>query len=102
MRIELAGLLVGAVLLTASLAWLLARDVGRRRRLCAGRRSAWRRATCGRGEVYESEDELGELSRSFEAMAGALRGTVRRVSQAADRVEATAGEMAGVSQAVRR
>ena len=53
-----------------------------------------------RGEVYESEDELGELSRSFEAMASSLRATVGRVSEAADRVEATAGEMAGVSEAV--
>ena len=33
-------------------------------------------------------------------MASALRATVGRVSEAADRVEATAGEMAGVSEAV--
>jgi methyl-accepting chemotaxis protein len=100
MRIELAGLLAGAVLLTASLAWLLAQDVSRATEALRGEAERLSSGDLRRGEVYESEDELGDLSRSFEAMAGALRATVQRVSQAADRVEATAGEMAGVSEAV--
>ena len=58
----------------------------------------WRAAgDLRRGQVCESEDELGELSRSFEGMAQALRSTVGRVAEAADRVEATAAEMASVS-----
>jgi methyl-accepting chemotaxis protein len=99
-RIELAGLLVGAVLLTASLAWLLAQDVSRATEALRGEAERLSSGDLRRGEVYESEDELGELSRSFEAMAGSLRATVGRVSEAADRVEGTAVEMAGVSEAV--
>ncbi len=53
-----------------------------------------------RGDVLESEDELGELSRAFERMAGALRATVGRVSETADRVEESALETATVSESV--
>ena len=99
-RSEFAGLLVGAVLLTGSLAWLLSQDVSRATAALRGEAERLASGDLRRGQVYESEDELGELSRSFEAMAGSLRATVQRVSEAADRVEATAGEMAGVSEAV--
>ena len=83
-----------------ALAWLLARDVSRATEALRGEAERLSSGDLRRGEVYESEDELGELSRSFEAMASSLRATVARVSEAADRVEATAGEMAGVSEAV--
>jgi methyl-accepting chemotaxis protein len=53
-----------------------------------------------RGRVFESEDELGELSRSFELMASSLRETVTRVAEAADRVEGTVGELSPVSESV--
>ena len=53
-----------------------------------------------RGRVFESEDELGELSRSFELMASSLRETVMRVAEAADRVEGTVGELSPVSESV--
>jgi methyl-accepting chemotaxis protein len=53
-----------------------------------------------RGRVFESEDELGELARSFEGMARALRATVGRVAEAADRVDGTAGEIASISESV--
>lgn len=53
-----------------------------------------------RGRVVESEDELGELARSFESMAASLRATVGRVATAADRVEATAAELSPVSESV--
>jgi methyl-accepting chemotaxis protein len=82
------------------LAYLLAGDVSR---ATESLRSEAERLASGdlrRGVVYESEDELGELSRSFEAMAQSLRSTVGRVAEAADRVEATAGEMASVSSDV--
>jgi methyl-accepting chemotaxis protein len=52
------------------------------------------------GRVIEAEDELGDLSRTFEDMGRSLRGTVQRVAEAADRVESTAGELASVSQSV--
>jgi methyl-accepting chemotaxis protein len=50
------------------------------------------------GRVLESEDEIGELARAFENMGRFLSVTVRRVAEAADRVEDTAGELASVSQ----
>jgi HAMP domain-containing protein len=55
-----------------------------------------------RGRVFESEDELGELARSFETMAQSLQATVSRVAEAADRVETTAGELSPVSASVAR
>ncbi len=53
-----------------------------------------------RGRVYESEDELGDLWRSFEVMGNALRSTVRSLSDAADRVDSRAGEIASVADEV--
>jgi methyl-accepting chemotaxis protein len=53
-----------------------------------------------RGRVFESEDELGELSRSFELMASSLRNTVSRVTEAADRVEETVDKLSPVSDSV--
>jgi methyl-accepting chemotaxis protein len=41
-------------------------------------------------QTYESEDELGDLARSVEEMAFALRDTVTQVAGAANRVEGTA------------
>ena len=95
-----ALLLVVSTGVAGSLAWLLAQDVSRATEALRGEAARLSSGDLRRGEVVESEDELGELSRSFEAMASSLRATVGRVSEAADRVEATAGEMAGVSEAV--
>jgi methyl-accepting chemotaxis protein len=95
-----ALLLLVSTTVAALLAWMLAHEVSRATEALRAEAERMSSGDLRRGEVYESEDELGELSRSFEAMAGALRSTVRRVSQAADRVEATAAEMAGVSEAV--
>jgi methyl-accepting chemotaxis protein len=48
------------------------------------------------GDVFESEDELGDLGRAFEAMGNSLRATVSRVHGAADRVERTAADVSSV------
>ena len=53
-----------------------------------------------RGAVLESEDELGDLFRAFERMRSALRATVGRVSETADRVEGSASETMIVSESV--
>jgi methyl-accepting chemotaxis protein len=53
-----------------------------------------------RGRVWEAEDEMGGLGRAFERMGAALRTTVGRVTEAADRVDAAASEIASVSQSV--
>lgn len=81
-------------------AWLLARDVaGATARL---RQQAERVADgdLTAREVFESEDELGELGRAFERMALSLRTMVGGVAETADRVEAAAAEMAEVGSGV--
>jgi methyl-accepting chemotaxis protein len=52
------------------------------------------------GRIWESEDELGDLARSFERMAGSLRQTLRRVAEAADRVEQSSVALSPVSEGV--
>jgi len=52
------------------------------------------------GRVFDSEDELGDLARGFQRMAGFLRGTVGQMIDAADRVENAASEFASVGDAV--
>jgi len=95
-----------AVLLAVStgvafgLAFLLARDVSRATEALRGEAERLASGDLRRGRVFESEDELGELSRSFEGMAASLRETVSRVVASADRVEGTATQMAGVSETV--
>jgi methyl-accepting chemotaxis protein len=52
------------------------------------------------GRIWESEDELGDLARSFERMASSLRQTLRRVAEAADRVEQSSVALSPVSEVV--
>ena len=93
----LLALLLGSGGLACAVALLLAADVGRA--------TSWLRRHADRlaagdlrpGPALDAEDELGELSRSFEAMGRSLRDTVSRVTEAADRVEGTAGEMVSVA-----
>ncbi len=95
------GLLLGSSALVAlCLAWLLSDDVSEA--TDALRREAERVASgdLRRGRVYESEDELGELSRVFEAMSDSLRATVARVARATGHLEGTAGEVASVAESV--
>jgi methyl-accepting chemotaxis protein len=98
--------LVVAVLLLFSgaigwgLFYLLADDVGRS---TEGLRAEADRLASGdlrQGRMFESEDELGDLSRAFEGMASALRSTVARVAETADRVESAAGEISASSESV--
>jgi methyl-accepting chemotaxis protein len=95
-----AALVLGATALALGLAYLIASDVsGAARALKAGV-DQMASGNLRLQVVYESEDELGDLSRSFASMGQALRTTVGRVAEAADRVEATATEMASVSEDV--
>ena len=89
-------LLAGAAGVASGLAYLLASDVSRAAgRLC----EAAERFASGdlrRLSVIEGEDEMGQLGRAFDAMAGSLRDTIGGVAAAADRVDATASEMASL------
>ncbi|MGH0037945.1 MAG: methyl-accepting chemotaxis protein [Myxococcota bacterium] len=75
-------------------AHFLARDVGN---TAARLRSEAERIAGGdltQGTVVESDDELGELARVFERMAGSLRAMVGRVAETADGVESAAQAIA--------
>lgn len=52
------------------------------------------------GLIWESEDELGDLSRAFEAMGNGLRETLGRVAEAAERVEASASAINPASRSI--
>jgi len=99
-RIVFAALLGISGALAFVLALLLSSDVSQATQDLRGEAERLAGGDLRRGRVFESEDELGELSRSFEAMGASLRSTVGRVAEAADRVEATAAEMADVSGSV--
>jgi len=93
-------LLLVSTCVAIGLAWLLAADVSR---AVEGLRREAERLASGdlrRGRTWESEDELGSLWRSFEGMSLSLRETIGGVAEAADRVEATAGEMVEVAASV--
>jgi methyl-accepting chemotaxis protein len=96
----LLALLAGAACVALGMTRLVAGDLSRA--------TLWLRQEAERlasgdlrdGRVYESEDELGELARSFEAMRRSLRDTVARLAAAADRVDATAASAAAVASSV--
>ncbi|MCL4684525.1 methyl-accepting chemotaxis protein [Myxococcota bacterium] len=97
---ELLGLLLLALLVSCASAQIVARDLSGG--LTALRAEADRiaRGALDRAEIFESEDELGDLGRAFDRMRQALRETVGRVTQAAERVERAAAELGAVGGAV--
>ncbi len=93
-------LLVLAIATGGLLAWLVSSDVIR---AVAQLRDNVARMASGdlhRERVLESEDEIGDLSRDFEAMAGSLRSTLSRIFGAADRLEQMAADIASISGGV--
>jgi methyl-accepting chemotaxis protein len=107
LRVDAAGswfvysvLILGALGIALGLSFLIARDVSRTTRSLQAEAERMASGDLRQGQAIESEDELGDLSRSFEMMTQSLRSTVSRVAAAADRVEATAGEMAAISESV--
>jgi methyl-accepting chemotaxis protein len=86
--------------LSLGVARLVARDVSGPMQALKAEAERMASGDLQRGRAIEAEDELGDLSRSFEDMGRFLRVTVRRVAEAADRFEHTAGELASVSQNV--
>ena len=95
-----AALVVLSTLVAVGAAWLLARDVGHA--TAALRRRAERVAAgdlSGR-EIFESEDDLGDLAHAFESMETSLAATVARVAGAADRMQAAAGDIATTARSL--
>jgi methyl-accepting chemotaxis protein len=89
-----------AVAISFAIAGYIGRDVEGAAR--AVRRAAERIAQgdLSGSEIYETEDELGDIARSFSAMTAALRLTIGRVAATADRVEAAASDIASASESV--
>lgn len=98
--VQFVVLLALATLVGLGLARLLAGDVVSSIALLRGEAERMAAGDLRRGDPFESEDELGELSRVFAGMVTSLRTTVSRVAEAADRIEATASETASVSESV--
>jgi methyl-accepting chemotaxis protein len=95
-----ALLMLVSIGIAVGLAYLLSSDVSEATEALRSEAERMASGDLRRGRVFESEDELGELARSFEGMAQALRATVGRVAEAADRVDGTAGEIASISESV--
>ena len=96
--------LAAALLLSAGIslciAYLLASDISNAAEFLAADAARMTEGDLRPGDVWESEDEMGSLARAFQMMGTALRATVTRVSEAADRVDSAAGEISRVSQSV--
>jgi methyl-accepting chemotaxis protein len=93
-------LLTVSFLLAFAIAYYTAHDISHATRVLRGEAERLSGGDLRRGRIWESEDELGELARSFEAMGEGLRKTVMRVAEAAERVESAAGELSPVSSSV--
>jgi methyl-accepting chemotaxis protein len=96
------ALMVFSTLATVGVAYLLARDVGDATGLLGSEAARVAEGDLTRGEIWESEDEMGELARSFELMASSLRTTVSGVAGAADRMQSAASDIAVASRDVAR
>ena len=96
----LGTLVVMSLLFALILAWSVARDISTP---VAILRAAAERL--GSGDLrpvptYESEDELGELARSFDGMVNALRETIARVARSADGLESRASALGPVCRSL--
>ena len=92
----LAALVGTSLMFTVILSWCVARDIAMP---VAILRSAAERLASGDlrpTDTFESEDELGELARSFDGMVAALRATISRVATSADGLEARASALGPV------
>jgi len=98
------GVLLIAVLMSGAIglavAYLMGDDFRRATEALTAFAERMAEGDLSRGQVWESEDEMGGLARAFERMGGSLRATVSRVAEAADRVDAAAAEISHVSQSV--
>ncbi len=97
---EYAGLLAIAIAIGGLLAWLISGDIIRGLDQLNAEVARMASGDLCRGRVFDSEDEIGDLSRSFESMVESLRSTLSRIFGAADQLENTAAEMASISEQV--
>ncbi len=97
---EIIVLLAASVLFALSVAYFLARDISSPVALL---REAAERLAAGDLrplQLFESEDELGDLSRSFSAMVASLRTTIGRLAESADGLESRASRLGPVCRSL--
>jgi methyl-accepting chemotaxis protein len=92
----LATLVVLTVVFALILAWCAAREVTTPVTILRGAAERLASGDLRPGLSFESEDELGELARSFDGMVDALRSTIARVAGSADGLEARASALGPV------
>jgi len=100
MGFAFAAVLVITLLAAYWLARMMAGDVSEATSWLQAEAARMASGDLRKGRVFESEDELGSLARSFETMAHSLRAAVGSMARTADRVEVTSVEMVQVAQAV--
>ena len=98
--IAFAGLLAIAIGIGGVLAWLISTDIIRSLGQMKTEVARIASGDLRRGRVFDSEDEIGELSRSLESMAESLRSSLSRIFGAVDQLEGTASDIASISEGV--
>ncbi len=96
------AVLAGSALLAWLAAWLLAADVTSAVEALGRQAESIAEGDLGGGEVFDAEDELGALGRSFDRMRGGLRGMMSAVAETATRVESATVGIGGSAQQVGR
>ncbi len=98
--IEFAGLFTIAIAIGGVLAWLISSDVTRGLARLSTEVDRMASGDLRQGRVLDSEDEIGELSRSLGSMAESLRSTLSRIFEAVDQLEVSATGIATISEGV--
>ena len=98
--IAFAGLLAVAIAFGGVMAWLISSDILRGLGQLSTEVARMASGDLRRGRVFESEDEIGDLSRSFDSMMESLRSTLSRIFGAVDQFEESVADIASISEGV--
>ncbi len=98
--VAFAGLLAVAIAIGGVLAWLISSDIIRSLARLSAQVARMASGDLRRGVPLDSEDEIGELARSFDATAESLRSALSRIIEAVDHLEATAADISAISEGV--
>ena len=89
-----------AAAISTGLVLLFAGDVGQATSALAEAAQRMSQGDLRHRRDFESDDELGQLARTYEETCDSLRTLIGDVTQAAQRVDSAAGELSSVSQGV--
>lgn len=87
-------------LVAIGLSRVVARELSRATQSVGNRLRVVASGNLGQGEIFESDDEFGDLGRSIEEMTLALRKIVMQVSATANGIENAARDLASATQGV--